>query len=415
MHEDAEWASLDPLDEVDRCDPDPHPPEVTGVDGSVQSGRLRSGAAHEALHVVIATDHAVERNDIGRRNLVGDIDEIAVHELHSVAVSSPLGLFACHREMSLRCIDVYRPDRAPVEELVVYRTDTRSDVEEYGAAVIERRTQGVDEEPRGLIRPAATELPELLPGRGIPELLLDPDALSARHCYSSARVAPTGGRAASRVSFAMHTARATLVRRGLWLNVGTIAYNSLEAIISLVAGVMAGSVALVGFGVDSVIEVTASGAAHWRLRADWDAARRERVERATLRVIGATFLGLAAYVASDAVVALVHGERPDESPVGIVIAALSLVVMPLLARAKRRVALAMGSGALVAEARQTSLCAYLSAILLGGLALNALLGWWWADPVAALAMVPIIAKEGVDGLRGRATSCDACAATERVA
>ena len=161
----------------------------------------------------------------------------------------------------------------------------------------------------------------------------------------------------------MHTARATLVRRGLWLNVGTIAYNSLEAIISLVAGVMAGSVALVGFGVDSVIEVTASGAAHWRLRADWDAARRERVERATLRVIGATFLGLAAYVASDAVVALVHGERPDESPVGIVIAALSLVVMPLLARAKRRVALAMGSGALVAEARQTSLCAYLSAIL----------------------------------------------------
>lgn len=213
----------------------------------------------------------------------------------------------------------------------------------------------------------------------------------------------------------MTDSRAGIVRRGLWLNVATIAYNSLEAVISLVAGALAGSVALVGFGVDSIIEVTASGAAHWRLRADWDPARRERVERVTLRVIGATFLALAAYVAYDSVTALVKRERPDESPVGIAIAALSLVVMPLLARAKRRVALAMGSGALAADARQTTLCAYLSAILLGGLALNALLGWWWADPVSALAMVPIIAKEGFDGLRGETACCDTCAVPERAA
>ena len=213
----------------------------------------------------------------------------------------------------------------------------------------------------------------------------------------------------------MRNTRDSLVRRGLRLNVATIAYNSLEAVISVVAGVMAGSVALVGFGVDSVIEVTASGAAQWRLRADWDPARRERVERVTLRVIGATFLALAAYVAYDSLTALVRRERPDASAVGIAIAALSLVVMPLLARAKRRVALAMGSGALAADAQQTTLCAYLSAILLGGLALNAALGWWWADPVAALVMVPIIAKEGVEGLRGQAACCDTCGTSELAA
>ena len=184
-----------------------------------------------------------------------------------------------------------------------------------------------------------------------------------------------------------------------------------EAVVSLVAGALAGSVALVGFGVDSIIEVTASGAAHWRLRADWNPARRERVERLTLRVIGATFLALAAYVACDSVAALIRRERPAESPVGIAIAALSLVVLPLLARAKRRVALAMGSSALAADAQQTSLCAYLSAILLGGLALNAALGWWWADPLAGLAMVPIIAREGVEGLRGESTCGDACCAS----
>jgi divalent metal cation (Fe/Co/Zn/Cd) transporter len=189
------------------------------------------------------------------------------------------------------------------------------------------------------------------------------------------------------------------VRRGLLLNWVTIGYNAIEALVSLVAGVVAGSVALVGFGVDSVIEVTASGAAQWRLRADLDERRRVVAERRTRRLIGWSFLALAAYVAYDSASALWSREQPEQSIPGIVILALSVVVMPALAGAKRRVARAMASGALASEARQTSLCAYLSAIALAGVGLNALAGWWWADPVAALAMVPIIAKEGVEGVR----------------
>ena len=202
--------------------------------------------------------------------------------------------------------------------------------------------------------------------------------------------------------------RATLVRHGLRLNYATLGYNLLEAGVALVAGVLAGSVALVGFGVDSVIEVTASGAAQWRLRADLDLARRARVERRTLQVIGACFLALAAYVVVDSVTTLWRREHPERSVVGIAVLALSAVVMPVLARAKRRVAAGLGSPALAADAAQTSLCAYLSVIALVGVALNALLGWWWADPVAALAMTPIIAKEGVEGLRGE--TCDDCGA-----
>jgi divalent metal cation (Fe/Co/Zn/Cd) transporter len=199
--------------------------------------------------------------------------------------------------------------------------------------------------------------------------------------------------------------RPALVRRGLRLNYVTIAYNVLEAVVSLVAGALAGSVALVGFGIDSVIEVTASVAAQWRLRADLEHVRRERVERLTHRIIGWSFLALAAYVAVESIESLWLHEQPERSVAGIVILALSLLVMPLLSRAKRRVARLLGSGALEADATQTSLCAYLSAIALAGLALNALLGWWWADPVAALAMVPIIAREGVEGVRGQ-ESCD---------
>jgi divalent metal cation (Fe/Co/Zn/Cd) transporter len=196
-------------------------------------------------------------------------------------------------------------------------------------------------------------------------------------------------------------ARAALVRRGLALNWATIVYNVVEAVVAIGAGVVAGSVALLGFGLDSVIEVTASGAAQWRLRADLDAERRARVERATLRLIGWSFLALAAWVLYDSVDALVGREPPERSVVGLVLLALSAIVMPILARAKRRVARAMTSRALEAEATQTSLCAYLSVIALAGVAMNALLGWWWADPVAALAMVPIIAREGVEGVRAR--------------
>jgi divalent metal cation (Fe/Co/Zn/Cd) transporter len=199
-----------------------------------------------------------------------------------------------------------------------------------------------------------------------------------------------------------------LVRRGLSLNYATLGYNCLEGLIAIGAGVAAGSVALVGFGLDSLIEVSASGAALWRLYSDRDAARRDHAERVTLRTIGVLFLALAAYVAADALRALLTRAAPEESVVGIALATLSLVVMPLLARAKRRVAFAMGSGALAAEARQTQFCTYLSAILLAGLLLNAAVGWWWADPVAALAMVPIIVKEGMDGVRGRSACADCC-------
>jgi divalent metal cation (Fe/Co/Zn/Cd) transporter len=201
--------------------------------------------------------------------------------------------------------------------------------------------------------------------------------------------------------------REALVRRGLRLNYVTIGYNVVEALVSLVSGLLAGSVALVGFGVDSVIEVSASIAAQWRLRVDVDHARRARVELLTHRAIGISFLALALYVAVDSGKSLWLGEHPDRSITGIVILTMSVIVMPVLSRAKRRIARALSSRALEADATQTSLCAWLSAIALAGLALNAALGWWWADPVAALAMVPIIAKEGIEGVRGQA-SCDDC-------
>jgi divalent metal cation (Fe/Co/Zn/Cd) transporter len=201
--------------------------------------------------------------------------------------------------------------------------------------------------------------------------------------------------------------RVALVRRGLWLNYLTIGYNTIEAVVSLVAGLVAGSVALIGFGVDSAIEVTASVAAQWRLRSDRDSERRESVERVTRRVIGGSFLALSVYVAVESASTLWQRETPSPSIVGLSILALSVFVMPLLARAKRRVALLLGSRALEADAMQTSICAYLSIIALTGVALNTLVGWWWADPVAALAMLPIIAKEGLEGFGAEADChCD---------
>ena len=194
--------------------------------------------------------------------------------------------------------------------------------------------------------------------------------------------------------------RARLVKRGRRLEYFTIAYNSLEGLIAIVAGLIAGSIALVGFGFDSVIEVTSGAVMLWRLHADVDEVRREKVEAVALKIIGICFLALALYVGYDAIGSLVSREPPQRSVPGIVLAIASLIVMPLLTRAKRRVARAINSGAMSADAKQTELCTYLSAILLGGLLLNALWGWWWADPVAGLAMVPIIAKEGIDALRG---------------
>jgi divalent metal cation (Fe/Co/Zn/Cd) transporter len=203
--------------------------------------------------------------------------------------------------------------------------------------------------------------------------------------------------------------REGLVRRGQSLSWLTLGYNSVEGFVAIGAGLLAGSIALVGFGFDSVIELAASVTALWRLNADVNPIERERVELLTLRIVGVLFVALALYVAVDAINALLKREVPEESTVGIVLAAVSLVVMPLLARAKRKVAIALGSRALRSEAQQTQLCTYLSAILLGGLTLNALFGWWWADPTAALVMVPIIGKEGVEALRGQDNCNDDCA------
>ncbi len=198
------------------------------------------------------------------------------------------------------------------------------------------------------------------------------------------------------------------MQRSRRLNYATLAYNSLEGFVAIGAGALAGSIALVGFGVDSVIELTASLAAIWRLNADADAGRRAAAERRAHRIIGACFIGLAIYVGAEAGSALISRQAPSESWIGIALATASLVVMPYLAHAKRRIALSLGSGALAAEAKQTMICTYLSAILLAGLLLNALVAWWWADAAAALAMVPLIAWEGVEGLRGRSACADGC-------
>ena len=199
--------------------------------------------------------------------------------------------------------------------------------------------------------------------------------------------------------------RVVFVRRGRRLEYFTIAWNSLKAIAAVAGAILAGSISLVGFGVDSFIEVTSGAALLWRMSVDAEEHRRERIERVTLRIVGACFLSLAAYVGYEAASNLVEKKAPEHSLPGIILACVSLVVMPLLSRAKRRVGAHLKSAAMNADAKQTEFCTYLSAILLGGLLLNLVYDLWWADPVAALTMVPIIAKEGVDGLRGNAC-CD---------
>ena len=201
----------------------------------------------------------------------------------------------------------------------------------------------------------------------------------------------------------MSSDRAHHLRRGRRLEYFTLGWNLLEALVAVVAGGIAGSIALIGFGVDSLIECVSGAVLLWRLSSPVHDESREKL---ALRLVGVSFFVLAAYVGVEAVKSLVTREPPDASIPGIVLSILSLIVMPLLARAKRRVAADIGSRALVADSRQTDLCAYLSAILLVGLALNALFGWWWADPVAALIMAPIIAREGVEAWRGEV--CDDC-------
>ncbi len=201
--------------------------------------------------------------------------------------------------------------------------------------------------------------------------------------------------------------RAALVARGRRLEYFTLAWNGFEAAVALVAGALAGSIALVGFGLDSVIETISAGILLWRLQPEQDGHRRERAELTARRLVGVCFLLLAAYVAIESIRALWTKALPERSLPGILIAVAAIVVMPILGRAKRRVAAQLNSGALHADSRQADFCAYLSAILLVGLLLHAGLGWWWADPLAALIMVPIIAREGVQGLRGK--GCSDCA------
>jgi divalent metal cation (Fe/Co/Zn/Cd) transporter len=191
------------------------------------------------------------------------------------------------------------------------------------------------------------------------------------------------------------------IRAGRRIEYISLAWTSLEAIGGIVAGVMAGSIALIGFGADSVIEVASSAILLWRLNHEFGEER----ECTALRLVGIGFLLLAVYVGWEAVESLVKHQPPGVSFFGIIFSILCLIVMPLLARAKRRVAVRLNSRAMEADSKQSSICAYLAAILLCGLALNALFGWWWADPVAALIMLPIIIKEGVEALRGKACGC----------
>ena len=200
--------------------------------------------------------------------------------------------------------------------------------------------------------------------------------------------------------------RLAIVRSGRRLEYFTIAWNALEGLVAVIAGVVAGSISLVGIGIDSFIEVTSGLTLLWRMSVDTDVPGRERNEKRALKIVGVCFLGLAAYIAYESVLDLWSRRAPEHSIPGIVLACVSLVVMPLLSKAKRRVGHALGSAAMHADAKQTEFCTYLSAILLAGLLLNALWGLWWSDPAAALLMVPIIAKEGIVGLQGKA--CDEC-------
>ncbi|MFD7460711.1 MULTISPECIES: cation transporter [unclassified Streptomyces] len=194
--------------------------------------------------------------------------------------------------------------------------------------------------------------------------------------------------------------RDQLIRRIRLLVAATITYNVIEAIAAITAGSLASSTALIGFGLDSVIEVSSAAAVAWQFSAA-DHAVREAREKTTLRIIAVSFFALAAYITVDAVRALAGTGEADRSMPGIVLAALSLLVMPFLSAAQRRAGRELGSVSAVADSRQTLLCTYLSAVLLAGLVLNATVGWSWADPVAALVIAVIAAKEGRDAWQGK--------------
>ena len=194
--------------------------------------------------------------------------------------------------------------------------------------------------------------------------------------------------------------RAVLSRRIRLLVAATITYNVVEAVVAITAGTVADSTALIGFGLDSLIEVSSAAAVAWQFSAP-DPERREKV---ALRVIAGSFFALAAYVTVDALRTLITGNEPEHSTVGIVLVAVSVVIMPVLSWAQRRAGREIGSASAIADSKQTLLCTYLSAAVLVGLVLNAVLGWWWADPLVALGLAVIAVREGREALNGE-TCC----------
>ncbi len=199
--------------------------------------------------------------------------------------------------------------------------------------------------------------------------------------------------------------RAVLRRRIRLLVAATITYNIVEAVVAIATGTVAGSVALIGFGLDSIVEVTSAAAIAWQFAA----ADPEHRERTALQIVAGSFFVLAAYVTVEAIRTLVTGDEPERSTVGIVLVALSVAVMPLLSWAQRRTGRELGSASAVADSKQTLLCTYLSAGVLVGLVLNAALGWWWADPLVALGLAVIAVREGRQALHG-----DTCCAPVRL-
>lgn len=195
--------------------------------------------------------------------------------------------------------------------------------------------------------------------------------------------------------------RRVLGRRAQLLAAASVSYNVVEAVVAITAGLAAGSIALIGFGLDSVVEVSSGLIILWQFRHPLPESR----ERRALRLMALSFFALAAYVSVESVRALAAGHEPDASPVGMGLAAASLLIMPVLSWAQRRTGRALGSNAVVADATQTLLCTYLSAVLLGGLVLNATLGWSWADPIAGLVIAAVAVREGLEAWRGEGCAC----------
>lgn len=195
--------------------------------------------------------------------------------------------------------------------------------------------------------------------------------------------------------------RARLGRRAQLLAAASVTYNAVEAVVAITAGIVAGSVALVGFGLDSIVESFSGLVILWQFRHRLPETR----EKQALRLIGVSFFALAGYVVVESVRSLFGSGDAAPSTVGIVLAALSLVVMPFLSWAQRRTGQRLGSGSVVADSKQTLLCTYLSAVLLAGLVLNSTLGWSWADPLVALVIAGVAVKEGLEAWRGDACGC----------